>query len=145
MGCPQVKILLDTHIWLWWVNQTGELPAGHQALLQEAEALYVSSISCWEIALLAQRQRIRLPVDHRRWFELAIKQSGIVCLPLSLQIAVRSAELPYQHRDPADRFIMATALELGLHLMSFDEQFPAFEALRPYLLDRKLPETLFEC
>jgi PIN domain nuclease of toxin-antitoxin system len=131
-----MRLLLDTHIWLWWVNQSGELLPKHDALIQEAEELYVSTISCWEVALLNQRQRIRLPVDQQRWFHLAIEQSGIICLPLSQKIAVRAADLSYHHRDPADRFIIATALELNLHLMSFDEQFPTFEEIQLLLLCR---------
>ena len=49
-----MNVLLDTHIWLWWVNQNEQLPIQHQAIIAEAENVYISSISCWELAMLQQ-------------------------------------------------------------------------------------------
>jgi len=114
MGCFEMKLLLDSHIWLWWVNQSNDLSEAHKQIIEEAEEVFVSAISCWEITLLAQRQRIQLPTDKEHWFHLALEQSGITCLPLTQAIAIQSALLPYAHRDPADRFIIATSLQYSV-------------------------------
>jgi PIN domain nuclease of toxin-antitoxin system len=133
-----MKILLDTHIWLWWVNQNSELSPEHIHLIENAEEIFISSISCWEVTQLSQRQRIILPQMASKWFQLALDETGISCIPISKQIAIRAGELPYHHRDPADRFIIATALEDNLYLMSFDQQFPTFQDIQPLLLSQKL-------
>ena len=132
-----MNLLLDTHIWLWWINQSEELPTKHVDLIENAERVYVSAISCWEVALLKERQRIELPITQSKWFQLALQQAGIICLPLTHSIAIQAASLSHTHRDPADRFIIATALEHQLHIMSFDAKFPYFSELAPYLVGRK--------
>lgn len=138
MGRFTVKLLLDTHIWLWWINQSEELSPAHTQIIENADSVFVSAISCWEIMLLVQRQRIQLPLEPSEWFRLGLSSSGIACLPLTHAIAVHAALLESAHRDPADRFIIATALEHHLNLMSFDTQFPQFDLLSPYLLGRNL-------
>ena len=135
-----MNILFDTHIWLWWINQSSELKQPHLELLEMAEALYISAISCWEVTQLIHRQKIVLPIHHQHWFQLALEAADIQCLPVTQRIAIRSAELPEPHRDPADQFIIETALEHQLFLMSFDEKFPSFQTLQALLLPRKLPD-----
>jgi PIN domain nuclease of toxin-antitoxin system len=83
MGYVAVNLLLDTHIWLWWINQNGPLTNQHRETIAQAEHVFISSISC----------------------------------------------LDFQHRDPADRFIIATALLADCQIMSFDGQFKFYAEL----------------
>jgi PIN domain nuclease of toxin-antitoxin system len=99
---------LDTHIWLWWINQDKQLTAKHQAIIAEAKNVFVSSISCWELVMLHQRQRIELIGKLDDWLHGVLAGANIVCLPMTESIAIQSARLDFHHRDPADRFIIAT-------------------------------------
>lgn len=115
-------ILLDTHIWLWWVHGDGQLPSEYSDLLQqENNDLGVNVISCWEIAKLVEYQRITLPCPISEWIEQALTYPNIQLLNLTPQIAVESTKLPQPfHRDPADQLIVATARIYGCPLMTLD-------------------------
>ena len=85
-------IVLDTHIWVWWVDQSAALSATKRQTLkaQEADGLGVSAISCWEVAKLVEKRRLVLSIPVNQWVEQALAYSGIVLLPLTPQIAVAS-------------------------------------------------------
>jgi PIN domain nuclease of toxin-antitoxin system len=105
-------ILLDTHAWLWWVANAPELPVSLRAAIGGAsEPVAVVSVSCLEVAWLAKKGRIVLPVSVEDFFDRAIDQVGFQLLPLTPKIAARSASLPEIHRDPVDRVLVATAIE----------------------------------
>lgn len=128
-------ILLDTHVWIRWLApENGPLPEKLQDMLETAERLAVSVISCWEIAYLARQGRAQLPLPIEAWLSAALAESGIESLPLTTEIAALAASLPLIHRDPADRFIIATALYWRLPLVSFDEQFRLYPELAGLLL-----------
>lgn len=127
-----MNLLLDTHIWLWWINQDGELPFQHQDLIAQTPNVYVSAISCWEVAMLQQRQKIELAVPMQDWLSIALRD--IACLPLDETIAIQSAQLELHHRDPADRFIIATALAHDCQVMSFDGKFVLYPELNNRLI-----------
>jgi PIN domain nuclease of toxin-antitoxin system len=105
------------------------LPPRLQELLDTAERLAVSAISCWEIAYLERLGRTRLPLSIDGWLHAALTESNIESLPLTTDIAACAASLPFIHRDPADRFIIATALRYHLPLVSLDEKFPQYPEL----------------
>jgi PIN domain nuclease of toxin-antitoxin system len=105
-------IVLDTHIWVWWVHDDANLPPAHKAYIQERETdgLGISAISCWEIAKLVENNRLRLPVPIGEWLDQALAYPGMRLLELTPRIAVESTQLPGSfHRDPADQIIVATA------------------------------------
>jgi PIN domain nuclease of toxin-antitoxin system len=129
-----MNLVLDTHIWLWWINQDNQLSAQHQKVIAGTENVFVSAISCWEITMLHQRQRIELDVSLNEWFRLALEGANIACLPITEAIAIKSATLDFYHRDPADRFIIATTLVNDCQLMSFDEKFPLYTELKMRLI-----------
>jgi PIN domain nuclease of toxin-antitoxin system len=134
MGSIQVNLLLDTHIWLWWINQNDQLTPQHQDIITQAENAYISSISCWELVMLHQRNRIELIEPLQEWIRSALQ--NIVCLPLTETIAIQSALLGFHHRDPADRFIISTALIHDCQLMSFDEKFVLYPELENRLIGK---------
>ena len=105
-------IVLDTHIWVWWVHGDERLRERHLDLLQQNEeaGLGVSVISCWEIAKLVECGRLTLPLPILDWFDKALSYPGVQLLELTPEIAVESTLLPGEfHRDPADQLIVATA------------------------------------
>lgn len=105
-------ILLDTHIWIWWVNGDAHLTPAQRRHVEDHEAtgLGVSVMSCWEVAKLAELQRLELRCPVGEWIEQALAYPGIRLLYLTPRIAVESTELPGTfHRDPADQIIVATA------------------------------------
>jgi len=131
-----MNLLLDTHVWLWWINQNEQLSIKHQTLISQAENVYFSSISCWEIAMLHQRGRIELATPLKDWLQIALQ--AINCLPLTEAIATKSALLAFHHRDPADRFIISTAMIHNCQLMSFDGKFNLYAELNDRLIGSSL-------
>ena len=129
-----MNLLLDTHVWIWWINQDSALPAQAGQLIEEAETVAVSAISCWEVRMLQQRQRIELSGTVEAWLEQALQPAGISCLPISCTIADKSANLPQHHRDPADRLIIAAALEHRYSLLSVDSKFELYTELADLLV-----------
>ncbi|MFH1265490.1 MAG: type II toxin-antitoxin system VapC family toxin [Planctomycetota bacterium] len=105
-------IVLDTHIWIWWVHGDSRLSQAHKALLEHHEetGLGVSAISCWEVAKLVEKGRLKLPRALDEWMRLALDYPGLTLLPLDPEIAIESTRLPSPfHNDPADQIIVATA------------------------------------
>jgi len=128
-------IVLDTHIWFWWVSgEHSRLSSELLELLAVAPEVGVSPVSCFELALAARRGRLQLPVEPAVWVEQALAPSGIQLLRLDANMAVRAVALPEHHRDPFDRLIIATALELDARLASVDSVFSAYEALSGRLI-----------
>jgi PIN domain nuclease of toxin-antitoxin system len=117
-------ILLDTHIWFWWVS-TPELLSKNQRDFLNAtdEQVAVSIISLWEIALLESKGKIQLPCPVSDWFHLALDEPMVTVLDLSAEIIIDANNLPGEfHRDPADRMIVATSRILRAPLITADEK-----------------------
>jgi PIN domain nuclease of toxin-antitoxin system len=105
-------IVLDTHIWIWWVHGDVKLPQDYHEYIQEKESqgLGISVISCWEIAKLVEYERLTLPCAVDEWLDEALAYPGVTLLELTSRICVESTQLPGNfHRDPADQIIVATA------------------------------------
>ena len=116
-------ILLDTHMWLWWVQDVDRLTKRHEEIIQahESEGLGVSIFSCWEIAKLVELKRITLPLPITEWLALALNYPNIKLLPLTPEIVVDSTQLPNGfHRDPADQIIVATSRVHKIPLLTVD-------------------------
>lgn len=117
-------IVLDTHVWFFWVNDNiEELSKNAMESIQSAETLGVSIISCWEIAMLVAKERLKLSIDIQLWINEALKYPGIKLLNITPDIAVLSTRLPGQfHGDPADRLIAATCMKHNVPLISKDKK-----------------------
>jgi PIN domain nuclease of toxin-antitoxin system len=116
-------IVLDTHIWVWWVHGDEHLNKQQTVWLQENEpqGLGVSIISCWEVAKLVEHDRLALPCSVSEWFDQALSYPGINLLDLTPRIVVESTQLPKGfHQDPADQLIVATARILDCSLLTAD-------------------------
>jgi PIN domain nuclease of toxin-antitoxin system len=115
-----LKLLLDTHIWLWSKMDPGRL--GRHTLRElshPTNELWLSPVSTWEALLLARKGRITLQGDLDVWFSDATVNTHEA--PLSHEIVVAAHQLQ-MHADPADRFLAATAQVLGLTLVTADEK-----------------------
>ena len=118
-------IVLDTHIWIWWTTNINRLRASQLSAITENETdqIGVSTISCWEVAKLTERQKLILPVTLEEWFEEALEYAGVTLLDLTPEIAITSSRLPGNfHRDPADQLIVATALFYDCPLVTSDQK-----------------------
>jgi PIN domain nuclease of toxin-antitoxin system len=125
-------IILDTHVWVWWVDGSASLPPDYQALIR-AEApngLGVCAISCWEVAKLVELGRLQSAVPVEQWLAGAL-QPPVVLLPLTPEVAVGSTRLPGTfHRDPADQLIVATARHYDCLLVTLDRLIRAYPHVR---------------
>ncbi|QTN32040.1 type II toxin-antitoxin system VapC family toxin [Akkermansiaceae bacterium] len=126
-------IVLDTHIWVWWVHGDPALAASTRTLLDEAEQeeIGVSSISCWEVAKLVESGRLTLPCPVSDWIQQALSYPGIRLIELSPSICVESTQLPGTfHRDPADQIIVATSRILDAPLVTVDRKILDYPHVR---------------
>lgn len=118
-----MKLLLDTHIWLWSILTPIRLsPKVRRALLDERNELWLSSISVWELTVLCAKGRVVLNEDVADWALKATSAASMHEAPLTHEIALESANLQMPHRDPADYFLAATARVLDLTLVTADRR-----------------------
>lgn len=118
-------IVLDTHIWVWWVDGSSQLTSQYEYRIEEHKTggLGVSVISCWEVAKLVESGRLKLRCSVEEWVEQALAHPGVQLLQLTPRIAVESTRLPGSfHRDPADQIIVATARIWNSPLLTADER-----------------------
>jgi PIN domain nuclease of toxin-antitoxin system len=122
-------IVLDTHIWIWWVHGDPSLTTHHGRLIQEheADAIGVSIISCWEVAKLVERARLIIPCAVGDWLDQALSYPGVRLLNLTTAIVVDSTQLPPGfHKDPADQLIVSTARVHGSPLLTADHKIISY-------------------
>ena len=132
---PSSMIVLDTHIWLWWIDQDMTQLGKHiNDQIMSEDFVGVAAISCFEIAWLQGHNRISLPCDITTWFEKALTGSSISLIPLSPEIAKIAAELPEHHSDPQDRLIIATAISHNARIASKDKKFCLYKEVDNLLL-----------
>lgn len=117
-----MKLVLDTCAVLWSVSDPARLPdpvAG--ALVRGDTEVCVSAISCAEIACASERGRLELDRHWRLWFRHYVEMNGWTVLPIDLEVVEEAYALPEPfHRDPADRFIVATARRLAAPVVTAD-------------------------
>lgn len=129
-----MKLLLDTHTWLWRLLDPPRLSeTAEKAIADRESELFLSPISTWETMVLARKGRLSLRPSPSEWVLDALRRSAPSAVPLSHGIAMRSEALDgFGSEDPADRFLVATALEHELTLVTADSamhDFPPLTAL----------------
>jgi len=128
--------LLDTHAWIWWVEQDARLGAKAIAALDALPAdrrPFLCDISLWEVATLVERERLHLDVSLSEWLEAAAHPRSVRLLPLSPRIAAEIARLPDSfHRDPADRIIVATSRAHRLPVLTHDDRIRRSRLVTPW-------------
>jgi PIN domain nuclease of toxin-antitoxin system len=121
-----MKLLLDTHIYLWWLLDAEELSARARELISTCETAYVSTVSIWEAGIKWQAGKLTVPPE-----ELAdgISQSRFTELPVTMPHALTASKLPFHHRDPFDRMLIAQAIAEPLHLITSDKVMENYSSL----------------
>ena len=119
-------IVLDTHVWVWFVSNPEMLSRKARASVDQAmqeKGILISSISAWEVALLAANNRLQLTMDVADWITKSESLPFIQFVPVDNSIAIKSVNLTQPlHNDPADRIIIATALKAGVPVVTKDEK-----------------------
>jgi PIN domain nuclease of toxin-antitoxin system len=117
-------ILLDTHIWLWWLHDQNRLSQQMRMTIASEESnngILVSAISVWEIAVKFSLGKLTLPLPIEEWYALAQTYPGIVIESLDPLDTIASTQLPGEfHKDPADRILIAIARRYGIALVTLD-------------------------
>jgi PIN domain nuclease of toxin-antitoxin system len=118
-----VKILLDTHIWIWSHLDPARINKRlTQALLDQANELWLSPISLWECMVLSDKKRLSLKDGPKAWIATALASAPMHEAPLNNEVALTSRAIKVEHDDPADRFLAATAAVYDLVLATADSR-----------------------
>ena len=119
-------ILLDTCALLWLASAQEKLGKETLKIIETAPVVYVSAISGFEIGIKTRVGKLRLPVPARQWFDSIVEHHDLTIIDLDIITCIHATELPPIHRDPCDRFVIATALERELSVVTGDKHFEAY-------------------
>jgi PIN domain nuclease of toxin-antitoxin system len=126
-----VRILLDTHAFVWWVNDARSLSRRARAIIAiPRNQILVSVASCWELAIQVSLRKLTLKAPIERFLVEQIALNDFELLPIQLPHVARVATLPFHHRDPFDRLLAAQALEESLTIVSADPVFRQYGVQR---------------
>jgi PIN domain nuclease of toxin-antitoxin system len=129
-----LSVLLDTHIWVWWLTAGSGLSGVEREALDTAAArteLSISAISLWETQVLHAKGRLELPLPFAEWLTRAADPRMISIIPVDLQVVLALEELPSSfHGDPADRLIVATARARSMPLATRDSNIRKSRTVR---------------
>ncbi|MBJ2248121.1 type II toxin-antitoxin system VapC family toxin [Pseudomonas haemolytica] len=121
-----MRLLLDTHILLWALNDDPKLSGKARKLIENAAEVYVSAATFWEMAINVGVGKLAVDLDEIREYCL---ESGFVELPITLEHAIAVKDLEHHHKDPFDRLIIATALSEPMKLLTADPQVAQYTSL----------------
>lgn len=126
-----MRLLLDTHAVIWWVDQDHLLsPASYAAIADPANDLLLSAGTIWEIAIKVGLAKLSLSQPYRQWLLQAMANLRVTVLPVTVEYADVQAGLPHHHRDPFDRLLIAQAFVENISLVSNDEVFDQYGVTR---------------
>jgi PIN domain nuclease of toxin-antitoxin system len=128
VGCPPVRLLLDTHIWLWSLIEPARLAAPVAAALTAPDSeRWLSPLSIWEALLLIERGRLNVDRPADAWIREALDRAPVIDAPVNREVALASRRLASAHNDPVDRFLVATAQVFELTLVTADAHLLAMK------------------
>jgi len=126
-----MRVLLDTHAVIWWVDQDSLLShASHAAIADPANELLVSAATVWEIAIKLGLAKLSLSMPYGQWMNQALTALQASLLPITVEYAEVQAGLPYHHRDPFDRLLIAQALVEKVPVIGTDSIFEQYGVAR---------------
>jgi|SRR5579862_5609366 len=124
-----MKLLLDTHIWVWSVGQPHRLSRRVAKVLNDSRnELWISPVSLWEVLLLSRKKRLDVGRDCSAWISAALEKVPLREAPLTHEVAFATESVMLPHYDPADLFLAATAKVYGLTLVTADRNLQAGSA-----------------
>ena len=122
-----MSYLLDTHTFLWMAGDLSSLSAIALDIAEEKNnSLFLSAASAWEIAMLQQLNRVDLPDAPQSFIPEAMQKLNVLPIPMGVTTAISASTLPFIHRDPFDRIIIAEALEEKITILIKDKQFAEY-------------------
>jgi|SRR5215470_323664 len=122
-----MKLLLDTHIFIWWADQPEKLShAALSALQDEANDLLLSVASVWEMQIKIQLGKLKLRVPLKEIVQNQQETNALTISPVALTHVLALEDLPYHHKDPFDRLLIAQSIAEGLTIVTADSQFSAY-------------------
>jgi PIN domain nuclease of toxin-antitoxin system len=125
-----VKLLLDTHIWIWMLSDTARLaPKIANTLQDPANELWLSPISIWELLILVEKRRVSLEMGTEEWIAQEARIAPIKEAPLTAEVVLATRQIRLPHRDPADMFLAATAKVFELTLVTSDAHLLAVKEI----------------
>lgn len=123
-----MKILLDTHVWLWWLTEPERLPVAIRDALEDGvNPIYFSVVSSWEIAIKYAVGKLPLPEPPPSFVEKRLLRDGLQTLHIEHRHALAVAQLPVHHNDPFDRLLIAQARDESMILATVDSQIKAYD------------------
>jgi PIN domain nuclease of toxin-antitoxin system len=126
-----MELLLDTHAFLWWVEDAPALsPAARRAIATPGNNCWLSLASCWEMAIKQSLGKLRLDVALDRFVPEQLAVNGFRIMPIDFGDVVDVGRLPFHHRDPFDRLLIAQARRRDLTLVSRDRTFEKYDVVR---------------
>lgn len=126
-----MRVLLDTHTFLWWIQGADDLSAAARRTIADSKnECWLSIASAWEMAIKIAQGKLKLPADLDRFLPEQLARNGFQALPITLKHVSRVASLPFHHRDPFDRLLIAQSLEDGLSVVSVDKVFSKYKVRR---------------
>jgi len=123
-----MRLLLDTHIFLWYIGGDMRVGANVRAAIEDAEAAYLSAASVWEATIKYQIGKLPLPEPPHPWFSVQRERHGIESLPIDEASAAHLSKLEWHHRDPFDRILVCQAIEYGLQIVTVDPVLSKYPA-----------------
>ena len=124
-------ILVDTHIWYWWVSGQRKLSAPQAQALSDSDEVALSAISVWELCTKTANGKMSLDRPIEAWLQAALDNPRLTVIPVTLEIAVESSRLPGEfHKDPADRMIVASARLMDIDLVTADRKILGYPHVR---------------
>ena len=124
-----MTLLLDTQAFLWWVTDDRRLSKRARTAVA-ATPCVVSIASCWEMAIKASIGKLTVPLPVSRFMQEQLEINGFSLLPIALEAAAVVADLPFHHRDPFDRLLVAQAQQHGVAIVSADPVFTKYRVRR---------------
>ncbi|MGA7952250.1 MAG: type II toxin-antitoxin system VapC family toxin [Gloeobacterales cyanobacterium] len=121
-----MKLLLDTHTFLWFINGSAQLSTDAKNLLESEADLLLSTASLWEIAIKSSLGKLTLPRIYGQFIPQQLSQNEIEVLPISLEHLTVIATLPLHHRDPFDRLLIAQTIVEKVPIVSIDVAFDSY-------------------
>ena len=121
-----MRLLLDTHVYLWWLRDDRKLSARARKSIADADEIFVSSVSIWEASIKSALGKLHVDVDA---LVTGIAISGFQELSMTAKHAARITTLPRIHRDPFDRMLIAQALCEPLRLLTIDARLREYTDL----------------
>ena len=127
-----MKFLIDTHIFLWFINNDPKLSPTAKTLIESDAELLLSVASLWEIAIKISIGKMTLPKPFKIFIPEQLQQNDITVLPIETNHLTYITALPFHHRDPFDRLLIAQSIVERIPIVSVDAAFD------PYKVDRRM-------